>query len=180
MFPVQQQIHSLLQNKQVEFDPNPSQSEVIVQKIVESNGVQHVVQKVETMYPNYNEWLQKDDSKKVFTKKEKTAKVRALPGQTSAAIDSQPFRCAALEFEITCAGSRKRAHIITRQIQQIKADTINVLAICEAHERFFNKRGLKYWYEYVKEYHPTNFHYVLGKVKFIKDEIAEYLEVAGE
>lgn len=184
------------------YDPNPKSSEVIFQEIVIVDGKQTVLEKI---YPDYASWLKHDDSKglkqNTLTKRQKKA-MRLAEELKNYGIDkkteelivlpkikpvevkipklARAFRCDALEYEIPCEGHKKKAHIITRQATHLSGESLNVLGLCEAHEKWFNQQPLKLWYRFVKERYPKHFNYLVVKAKFIQAQVLDYLEVVDE
>lgn len=110
---------------------------------------------------------------------------RKIPTTVSNVIpESKPIvglaHCDAAGFAVACQGAKKRAHIITRQAVHLTADKKNVLALCQAHETWFNKQPLKIWYRFVRKFYPAQFDYLIAKAHFIIEQTMEYLEVLEE
>jgi hypothetical protein len=153
----------------------------VQQKVIMVNGMQKVVEEQHPALPFHTlkcingccTLVSKNDLKPIMPKKEK---------HVCEKCDFTPkaFKCAAKGYIVGCNGHKKRAHILSRQAQQIKAEPMNILDLCESHERWFNKQPLKIWYRFVREHYPQNFNYVKVKVRFLFEQTGEYLEVAEE
>jgi hypothetical protein len=154
---------------------------VVRQKVVTVNGTQKVVSEEHPELPFHTlkcingccTLVSKNDLKPAKAKKER---------HVCEKCDFTPkgFKCDAKGYIVGCNGAKKRAHILSRQAQEIKAEPMNILNICESHERWFNKQPLKVWYRFVKDHYPLNFNYVRVKVRFLFEQTGEYLEVADE
>lgn len=116
-------------------------------------------------------------SKQGIIKKEKKEKKKKQRPTTP--IVGQ-FKCAAEGYEIHCVGFERNAHIVTQQIRKLKSDHMNILKLCQAHEKHFNNKPLKDWYRYVRKHWPQHFEYVFKQVQFVYDQVNEYLDVAKE
>ncbi len=167
------------------FDPDPTSSEVkeqLVQKIITEDGKQKVITVLEQMYPGYGKWIESlRKEQEHLNRKKPKKKHKPMPNVIATSMPSVgPFFCATTDYEITCSGTRKRAHIVSQQVRYLKADTMNILNICEAHEKYFNKQSLKVWYRYVKEHYPQNFVYVKARLAFVIDQIDQFMEVVNE
>jgi hypothetical protein len=118
---------------------------------------------------------QKQDYEVWYAKKleVETSPQLELPSETG-----RKFKCAASGYQVTCTGPKCKAHIVTQQLKGLKSDGMNVLTVCKVHEKHFNSKPLKEWYEFVKEYHPHNFQYVQKRIVFVLEQLQEFMEVA--
>lgn len=156
------------------FDPNPEASEVketVRQRVVTQDGHQHVVTEtqVDKMYPDYSDWLSKDDS---------------LPKPTKLHMKKPKhvnYKCHAKGLgEIACEGISCVAHVMTRQDYAISHKEENKILICKAHEVWFNRQDSRVWYRWVRERFPEKFATIKRRVKFIMAEYNKFMDVVRE
>lgn len=148
---------------------------VLRQKVIMRNGRQKVITEEHPELPFHKMECMKDgcliSGKPLIKNSPQHETFKYHPSQ-----EPELYSCAASGYEIACRGEKCKAHIITQKVKY-RGEGLHVLIICKAHEKHFNDKPLKEWYEWVKKNYPENFKAVHDNAKFVYDQLNEYFKV---